>query len=77
MQIKVDKITLLRLTHGTDRLSFTLDKPSGIWPFTGTATLSMEVARGTGEDYLKTNFYAAEYQFIDAEAGTTSTKRAR
>jgi hypothetical protein len=53
--IKITKITILT-GSGTDQLILHTELPEGVWPFASTATLTLHIARGKGEEYVKTNF---------------------
>lgn len=53
--IDVGKITVLS-GFGTDKIIIETDLPNGIYPYTGNATVTLEVARGTGIDYVRKQF---------------------
>lgn len=54
--VKVLSITLLRMSHGPDKLILKFDFPDGGYPFTENATATMNVARGKGQAYCEKNF---------------------
>lgn len=63
MNVKITKIVILT-GPGTDHLILHTELPEGIWPFTATATLTLYVARGKGEEYVKTHFPNVEYEVL-------------
>lgn len=54
-RIEITRIDLLK-HRGPDRLLLHTRLPEGCYPFVGEATLSLEVAAGTGEEYAARNF---------------------
>lgn len=53
--IQITSITIVN-TGGADKIFFHTTLPNPIWPFTGTATLSMESAQSETDKFLSDNF---------------------
>ena len=50
-KIKISKATIVRLS-GTDTVFLEVDLPSGVWPYEGTTSVKLDVARGRAESYM-------------------------
>lgn len=62
--IEITKLKTIRQSYGPDYTYLYTDLPNGIWPFHGVATLKLEVAKGTAEDYCKRHFPDIEHEVI-------------
>lgn len=56
MHIEVTGVTLGSNGTGVDVIYIETNLPSGVWPFTHTAVIKMEVAKDHGRKYVETNF---------------------
>lgn len=64
--IKVLRITVIRLNESTDKLIFHTDLPDGCWPYEKTATINMELASNSAEEYLSKHFPNTSFEVINA-----------
>jgi hypothetical protein len=55
MDLKILKIKILCFS-GMDEIVLTTELPSGVFPFTGNADLTLKVAHGIGEKYAEKHF---------------------
>ncbi len=53
--LEITKIQVLT-GSGPDAVLLNTTLPEGCWPYTGHATLTVQVAAGTGEDYARKHF---------------------
>jgi hypothetical protein len=65
MLINITKISAIVRKNVTDKLLLYTEMPSGCWPFEGKATLRLEVASGTAEDYCSKHFPDVPFQKIE------------
>jgi hypothetical protein len=63
--VNITKIVTVRMTHGGDTTYLHTDLPDGIWPYEGTATLSLFLARGFAEQYVDANFPGIPHEVIE------------
>ncbi len=63
MNIEVTNICIVA-TGGTDAVLIDTTLPQGVWPFNGTATVKLDVARNQGEEYVKKNFPGVPYRVV-------------
>lgn len=66
MNVEITKITIIR-TGGTDKIALETNMSNGLFPYTGNATLYLDVAKGTAEEYIYNNFGDIEFELINAE----------
>lgn len=64
MNIEITHVTVLQ-NFGTDSLILKTTLPEGCWPFTGNTTARIDVAHGTGLDYVKKHFPGIEPEIIN------------
>jgi hypothetical protein len=62
--VNITKIVTVRMTHGGDTTYLHTDLPKGIWPYEGTATLTLDLARGSAEKYAAVNFPGVPHETI-------------
>lgn len=64
MEIEINKIICVR-GAGADVLLLETTLPNGCYPFTGTATVKMDVAAETAEKYCEENFSSVELKIVE------------
>lgn len=62
--LEIVSITLVVGGGYSDVVILDTNLPSGVWPFTGTQTIRMDLAAGTGEEYIKTHFGSVPLKII-------------
>lgn len=65
MELKVSNLRILKSKFGVDQLIFDTELPNGLWPFEGNATIKMDVAHNTGEEYRRNNLIEMDYKIIE------------
>lgn len=63
MKIEITDIVVVS-TGGTDNILINTTLPNGVWPYTGVATVKLQVCKGCGEDYVKSNFPNVPYKVV-------------
>jgi hypothetical protein len=63
VHITVSRIMVIR-TGGTDKVALDTTLPSGVWPYEGVATVYLDLARGSAEDYLAKNFSGVPFEVV-------------
>jgi hypothetical protein len=61
--IEITRIQILT-GSGADQVLLHTKLPSGIFPFTGFTSLSLEVAAGSGETYVKEHFFGIPVEIV-------------
>jgi hypothetical protein len=56
MEIEITGVTLVSSRSGTDTIFLETNLPSGTFPFSGKATITLVVARDHGRNYIRDNF---------------------
>lgn len=54
--MKITSATLIEVRAGPDKIIMETDLPDGRYPYTGNQSISMDVAYGEGEEYMKKHF---------------------
>jgi hypothetical protein len=66
LSVRIERITIVG-GYGADKVILHTDlPPSVISSKLEPATLTLEVTRGCGEDYVKTNFPGVKYELISS-----------
>ena len=65
MNLQITKIVCVRIKAGGDHVYLHTTLPQGVWPFEGTASLHLDLARGTSKEYCATNFPNVPYSEIE------------
>jgi len=61
--LKIESMTIVR-GNGPDVVILNTDIPSGIYPFTGTQSVRMDLAAGTAEDFIDKHFPNVPYTVV-------------
>lgn len=70
--LNIKKAVVLIENFGSDKIFLKTDLPSAIWPYNGTAGLSMDVAAGLGLAYCKKYFPDVELEIVSRTRGLVS-----
>lgn len=54
--ISINKATVIRNEHAMDYVVFDTTLPPGVYPFKQSSHVSLYLAQGTAEQYIKDNF---------------------
>lgn len=65
MVINILKIVTVRMKYGVDITYLHTDLPNGIWPYSGIATLKLDITRGDAEVYVEANFPGIPHEIIE------------
>jgi hypothetical protein len=71
--MNITSITLIT-GNGADHLLLQTDLPDGCWPYTDNATVKMETAAGTGEEYCIAHFTDVPLKIFNNKDGEIATK---
>ena len=61
-KMKITKIDILQIQGNSEYVYLTTNLPNPLWPFDNNLMISFQVVKGTGEEYVKTNFPGIEYK---------------
>lgn len=65
MLLEITSIVIIT-GHGTDNIFLHTTLPDGCWPYTDTATATINVARGSAVDYVEKNFPGVGYKLTSS-----------